>query len=114
MIRIAILERLSKRVAGDGLPDPTVNWERGAGTRQEETIMAKNRDLKPFSPVQIGPIALQHRVVMAPLDVQLHDLFQVSWATGRAVTPCLRSHERSVGVSTRRAHHSFYLSHKIL
>ena len=29
--------------------------------------MATNRDLKLFSPVQIGPITLQHRVVMAPL-----------------------------------------------
>jgi N-ethylmaleimide reductase len=29
--------------------------------------MAKNRDMKLFSPVWIGPITLQHRVVMAPL-----------------------------------------------
>ena len=29
--------------------------------------MAINTDTKLFSPVQIGPITLQHRVVMAPL-----------------------------------------------
>ena len=29
--------------------------------------MANNRDMKLFAPVQIGPMTLQHRVVMAPL-----------------------------------------------
>ncbi len=29
--------------------------------------MAINTDTKLFSPLQIGPITLQHRVVMAPL-----------------------------------------------